>query len=145
VQNTEYRYYYLHLSKLAECSATLHVFIKKKFKKKSPNKFLPKKNFKKKNTENFPRIKKIGYRGFTANLGYACENLGGLGPLVWEEIDPAQTVHKPKLKFIYRFVRSTTFVLYQTASKRNIQHIRPFAQSAHATICSTITQPLATL
>jgi hypothetical protein len=27
---------------------------------------------------------------------------GGLGPLVWEEIENEQTVHKPKLKFIYR-------------------------------------------
>jgi hypothetical protein len=27
---------------------------------------------------------------------------GGLGPLVWEKIDPAQTVYKPKLKFLYR-------------------------------------------
>jgi hypothetical protein len=27
---------------------------------------------------------------------------GGLGRLVWEEIENAQTVHKPKLKFIYR-------------------------------------------
>jgi hypothetical protein len=27
----------------------------------------------------------------------------------------------------------------------NIQHKPPFAQSAHATICSAITQPLATL
>jgi hypothetical protein len=26
----------------------------------------------------------------------------GLGPLVWEEIDPAQTVVNPNLKFIYR-------------------------------------------
>jgi hypothetical protein len=25
-----------------------------------------------------------------------------LDPLVWEEIENAQTVHKPKLKFIYR-------------------------------------------
>jgi hypothetical protein len=24
----------------------------------------------------------FGYRGSTANLGYACKNLGGLGPLV---------------------------------------------------------------
>jgi hypothetical protein len=32
--------------------------------------------------------------------------------------------------------------LYQNASKRDIQHIRPFAQSAHATICSAFTQPL---
>jgi hypothetical protein len=36
-------------------------------------------------------------------------------------------------------------VLYQSASKRDIQHIRPFAQSAHATIHSKLTQPLATL
>jgi hypothetical protein len=28
----------------------------------------------------------FGYRGSTANLGYACKNLGCLGPLVWEEI-----------------------------------------------------------
>jgi hypothetical protein len=34
----------------------------------------------------------LGYRGSVANLGYACKNLGGLGPLIWEEIDPAQTV-----------------------------------------------------
>jgi hypothetical protein len=34
-------------------------------------------------------------------------------------------------------------VLYQNASKRSIQHIRPLAQSAHATICSAIMQPLA--
>jgi hypothetical protein len=26
----------------------------------------------------------------------------GLGPLVWEEIETKQTVHKPKDKFIYR-------------------------------------------
>jgi hypothetical protein len=35
-------------------------------------------------------------------------------------------------------------VLYQNDSKRDIQHIRPFAQSAHATISSLITQPLQT-
>jgi hypothetical protein len=37
------------------------------------------------------------FHGFfvVVNLG------GGLGPLVWEEIENAQTVHKPKLKFIY--------------------------------------------
>jgi hypothetical protein len=34
-------------------------------------------------------------------------------------------------------------VLYQNASKRDIQHIRPFAQSAHATLHSALTQPLA--
>jgi hypothetical protein len=33
-------------------------------------------------------------------------------------------------------------VLYQNASKRDIQHIHPFAQSVHATIKSVITQPL---
>jgi hypothetical protein len=33
-------------------------------------------------------------------LGYACEIFVGLGPLVKEEIENAQTVHKPKLKFI---------------------------------------------
>jgi hypothetical protein len=43
----------------------------------------------------------LGYHGSTSNLEHACENLGGLGPLVWEEIENAQTVHKPKLK-IYR-------------------------------------------
>jgi hypothetical protein len=32
--------------------------------------------------------------------------------------------------------------LCQNASKRDIQHIRPFAQSAHATIHSELTQPL---
>jgi hypothetical protein len=44
------------------------------------------------------------YRGFTANLGYACENLGGLGPLVGEEIDPAQTVVNPDIEHIIFFM-----------------------------------------
>jgi hypothetical protein len=45
----------------------------------------------------------LGYNGSTSNLEHACENLGGLGPPVWEEMgENAQTVHKPKLKFIYR-------------------------------------------
>jgi hypothetical protein len=44
----------------------------------------------------------LGYHGSTSNLEHACENLVGLGPLVWEEIENEQTVHKPKLKFIYR-------------------------------------------
>jgi hypothetical protein len=40
--------------------------------------------------------KKIcGYRGSAANLGYACENLGGQGPLVWEEKEYKQTVVNP--------------------------------------------------
>jgi hypothetical protein len=38
----------------------------------------------------------FGYRGFTANLGYACKNLVCLGPLVWEEIDSAQNSSNPK-------------------------------------------------
>jgi hypothetical protein len=59
-----------------------------------------KKHLRKKILKNFREIFFFGYRGFTANLGYACKNLGGLGPLVWEEIDPAQTVVNPK--FIYK-------------------------------------------
>jgi hypothetical protein len=45
----------------------------------------------------------LGYYGSTSSLEHACENLGGggLGPLVWEEKENEQTVHKPKLKFIY--------------------------------------------
>jgi hypothetical protein len=75
-------------------------FHKKNSKKNHQISFCQKKISKKKIQKIFRELKKIGYRGFTANLGYACENLGGLGPLVWEEMDPAQTVHKPKLKFI---------------------------------------------
>jgi hypothetical protein len=36
----------------------------------------------------------FGYHGSTSNLEHASENLGGLGPLVWEEIENKQTVHK---------------------------------------------------
>jgi hypothetical protein len=43
----------------------------------------------------------FGYQRSTSYLGYACDNLGDLGPLVWEEIENAQTVVNPKLKFIY--------------------------------------------
>jgi hypothetical protein len=71
-------------------------------KKIAKNNFI-KNNFKKNNLIFF------GYRGSTANLGCPyenlgcpCENLGCLGPLVLEEIENGQTVHKPKLKFIYR-------------------------------------------
>jgi hypothetical protein len=39
-----------------------------------------------------------GYQRSAANLGYSCKFFGGLGPL---EIENAQTVHKPKLKFLY--------------------------------------------
>jgi hypothetical protein len=44
----------------------------------------------------------ICLNSYACNRGSACEKLGGLGPLVLEEIENAQTVHKPKLKFIYR-------------------------------------------
>jgi hypothetical protein len=48
----------------------------------------------------------LGYHSSTSNLEHACENLGVLGPrpLVCEEIENAQTVHKPKLKFIYIYI-----------------------------------------
>jgi hypothetical protein len=42
-------------------------------------------------------------RPSTSNLESACKNLGGLGPLVWEEIDTAQTVHKGLAKLLYRY------------------------------------------
>jgi hypothetical protein len=45
----------------------------------------------------------FGYHGSTSNLEHACENLGGLGPLVWEEIENEQTVHKGLAKLLYRF------------------------------------------
>jgi hypothetical protein len=73
---------------LAECYATLRVFIEKNLKKK-----IAKKNFRKFSVKFFFLIF-FGYPGSTANLGYACEHLGGLGTLVWEEIENAQTVHK---------------------------------------------------
>jgi hypothetical protein len=38
-------------------------------------------------------------------LEHACENLGGrLGPLVWEEIENEQTVHKGLAKLLYRLI-----------------------------------------
>jgi hypothetical protein len=60
---------------------------------------MSKKNFRKISVKFFFLIF-LSYHGSTSNLEHAGENLGGLGPLVWEEIDNAQTVHKPKLKFI---------------------------------------------
>jgi hypothetical protein len=45
----------------------------------------------------------FGYHGSTSNLEHACENLGSLGPLVWEEIENEQTVHKGLAKLLYRF------------------------------------------
>jgi hypothetical protein len=50
----------------------------------------------------------VGYPGSTANLGYACENLGILGPLVWEDIKHAQTVHKGLAKLLYRICLTNT-------------------------------------
>jgi hypothetical protein len=43
----------------------------------------------------------FGYHGSTFNLEDACENLGGLGPLVWEEIENEQTVHRGLAKLLY--------------------------------------------
>jgi hypothetical protein len=67
--------------------------------------------------------------------GYACKKFRGLGPLVWEEIDPAQTVVNPKLKFLYR---CRTTILYYTllgiATKNNSAMnaiIIPFLLSYH--------------
>jgi hypothetical protein len=43
---------------------------------------------------------------FPISPRYACENYfwGGLGPLVWKEIETAQTVHKCLAKLLYRFL-----------------------------------------
>jgi hypothetical protein len=89
---------------LAECYATLRVFIEK-FWKKIAKKKLNKKKFHKKKIykifrEFFFQIF-FGYHGFTSNLEHACENLGGLGPRVWEEIENEQTVHKGLAKLLY--------------------------------------------
>jgi hypothetical protein len=43
----------------------------------------------------------FGYRGSAANLGYACKKFWG--PIVWEEIETAQTVVNPKVKFMQKF------------------------------------------
>jgi hypothetical protein len=63
------------------------VFMYKFCKNKSPQKILPKKNY---NLGQFffRQFKKIYIFG-------VCKNLGCLGPLVLEEIDPAQTVVNP--------------------------------------------------
>jgi hypothetical protein len=64
-----------------------------KFDQKNLTKKISKQNFQKIFREilffNF-----FGYHGSTSNLDHDCENLGGLGPLVWEEIENGQTVHK---------------------------------------------------
>jgi ankyrin repeat protein len=55
-------------------------------------------------------------------MGNACKKIGGLGPLVWEEIDPAQTVVNLKLKFMYRlcFFRSVECLDFLIASGASI-------------------------
>jgi hypothetical protein len=87
----------LKFCELAECYATLRVLMDKFCKKNRQKKiqFFFSGNV----LRNFFLIF-FGYRGFTANLGYACKNLGCLGPLVLEEIDFARTVVNPKLKYI---------------------------------------------
>jgi hypothetical protein len=78
-------------------------FHRKNLKNISPKK-ISQKNFTKFFVNNFFFKHFFGYSGSTANLGYACKNLGGLGPLVWEEIEFAQTVHKGLAKLLYRFL-----------------------------------------
>jgi hypothetical protein len=48
--------------------------------------------------------KLFGYQRSAANLGYACEIFGGLGPsgLGGDRECTYMTVHKPKLKFIFK-------------------------------------------
>jgi hypothetical protein len=60
----------------------------------------------------------LSYYGSTSNLEHACENLGGLGPLVWEEIENAETV----LKFIYRSLKLNTFPNFETPSKIDLRN-----------------------
>jgi hypothetical protein len=67
---------------------------KKTFKKNISPKNISKKKFQKIFREFVFQIF-FGYRGPT-------QNVGCLGPLVLKEIDPAQTVVNPILKFIYR-------------------------------------------
>jgi hypothetical protein len=74
----------------------------------------PKKSSQKKNPWNFFQIF-VDYPGFTANLGYACENFGSLGPLVWEEIENAQTVHKGLAKLLYRYAEHVKDILFKVS------------------------------
>jgi uncharacterized protein Usg len=54
----------------------------------------------------------FGYRCSAANLGFSCKYLGGLGPLVKEEIETAQTIHKSLAKLLYRFTWAWVEVCY---------------------------------
>jgi hypothetical protein len=69
-------------------AARFHKKFKKKIQKKN-SKFFFKNNFKNKfqNKKKSNFLKKncdfFCYLSSAANLGYACKNLGGLGPLVW--------------------------------------------------------------
>jgi hypothetical protein len=51
-------------------------------------------------------LKLLCLNSYTCNRGSACENFGGLGPLVWEDIENAQTLHKGLAKLLYRSPRS---------------------------------------
>jgi hypothetical protein len=77
----------------------------KKNSKKNIQKKYPKKISKKKFQFFFPiskNQKKKSLNSYACNRGSVCENLGGLGPLVWEEIENAQTVVKGLAKSLYR-------------------------------------------
>jgi hypothetical protein len=82
----------------------------KKIQKKIPKFFFTKqfpqqifKKFKKKILFFLGKIKKLFcLNSYACNRGSACEKCGGLGPLVWEEIENAQTVHKGLAKLLYR-------------------------------------------
>jgi hypothetical protein len=64
----------------------------KKMSKKIPQKKFPQINFKKKISKKFQKIKELlCLNSYACNRGSACENLGGLGLEVWEEIENAQT------------------------------------------------------
>jgi hypothetical protein len=71
----------------------------------------------------------FGYHGSTSNLEHACKNLGGLGTLVREEIENEQTVHKPKLKFIYRYIDEYAILvlLHLNISDLTVDRVSPLS------------------
>jgi hypothetical protein len=79
--------------------ATLHTFAEC-FRQKIPKKVLKKKILEK----CFPNY--LCLRPSTSNLESACKKFGGLGPLVWEEIDTEQTVVKGLAKLLYKCLKS---------------------------------------